>query len=337
MPIRLMPSRSQRRFLLCVALAGLMGPGTAAAQINDWEAAEDGGDLEEEAQESNVRLTSVRERSARRRETGSQFYIDFRYHRQTLATTPGGSDLSLDVFLPSIGADFLVTETLMISAEFAVPIALQTGDGIDAQSDARASNVFLGAAYQRTIDEITFSVGGGVNLPTALLPDDLDLAEALEIGITYGSAQAIRFFRNVGLYVPETLTILPLRAKLRAHFARILMAEGTLDVGILTPIEDTEARDTITAIEVTGMFGVRPVPQFSSGLRLVAVGFVGGSPNGRTGEEDRFQSSMELFVRGNFGAGFVMGTFGLALDEPLGFAFDDNGWWSLGVRVGANI
>ncbi|MEM9191968.1 MAG: hypothetical protein AAGF12_22535 [Myxococcota bacterium] len=248
----------------------------------------------------------------------------------------------------------------VVTSEFGAELFLAPGFLLDAQlglafvsaggTDSEAGNFFVGMSHSVRGHNIRFQVGGGIALPTA----SRQQFSGIRFFPTHAVAQRLRALRELWLYEPDTIGLLPIRASVRS------VAEGWIElaargqVAVIVPVrtEDTfdsmgpasptvreDDRETVGVFQVEATAALRIADALSVGATLGAVMFAGdvAPATGPDGEVDRFQSSVDLFVRAQLGGFFGRLAFLMALDEPSGFAFDPLGFWSIRMTLGASV
>ena len=162
-------------------------------------------------------------------------------------------------------------------------------------------------------------IGGRFTVPT-LHPDGTD--ERLNVG----AASAVRLSRDLWMWAPRTASLtLPVsfRTKSRIHFA------AELEIAALISLEDPDD-DSEAVVQLLLEGGYRVLPQLLAGAGLSMVALP-------TFDGDQFQSAIGAFLRANFSGIHVGGEFWMNLDDPLGFAFDDDGFWGLTITLGVGL
>lgn len=202
----------------------------------------------------------------------------------------------------------------------------------DDESRSEVGNPFV--AVHQSIDLILLdlSVGFGVALPLANLPDDnSDRAFA---AAALRSTSAARGLWDPWLWAPETLSLV---APIRAEIGLLMLdLAGELTPALLIPtgdeVEGLENEFILQmAIDASMSF---VLARF--GARLQAV----WSP---TSDDDLFvpddeaQVSIVPYVTVTLGPAFVSGSVTLNLTDPVGSSFDDDGIWMASLSGGLSF
>lgn len=186
-------------------------------------------------------------------------------------------------------------------------------------------NPFLGGSYVlRGRGGGTFRIGGGVALP---------LADPEHTGdqVAWGMAVAMRGAWDSWLWWPDRLTVVLPSLRYDADRGELVYAfEGA--VGMMFYTGDEDDVETEVPLQLAAEIGARLSPRFVLGGRLQAWVLP-------TGEEDQdnAQLAVEPFVRFEGADAFFLTKLTINIDNPLGFAFDDDGVWGLHVGGGARF
>lgn len=186
------------------------------------------------------------------------------------------------------------------------------------QTDFMVGNPFASLSYIGWGSELRFKVGGGATVP--LFNDD-DAAEFLN---SLG-AGAMRGFQDFYLFSSKTLSLVaPVRVESGRKVVFSIDAAPILTIPVGNSNDDMDL-----AVQFAPGAGVYLDASQRSliGGRLPLVWVP-------TRDGDNAFLAIEPFFRQQVGSGFFNTRLTLNLDEPLGFAFDDDGYWGLHVGGG---
>jgi hypothetical protein len=257
----------------------------------------------------------------------------------------GIDDFSVFHLSPFIRFFYPAMDQLMISADWGFAYASFDDHDDHDESDFRTGNPFIGAHYVKHGRDLRFRIGGGLTLPLANIPDverPRHLNDALVAYATYATALAARGAWDIWLWLPETMSlVVPFRLEKGLSQSVELGVDAAL--AILIPIADNDG-ETEVFLQAAGDFAFLLSANVRLGLRLQFAWLA-------TDDDDRFESpdytdllfndddsdgdddfqlSFEPYVRGYLGqGGFLQARLVINLDEPAGFAFDDDGVWGL--------
>lgn len=297
-----------------VALAAFsLAPSSAEAQHEDWETIEDTGAADEDVGTERVPLRPV---------VLDPYPGELRLEAAFFTRDVDGTQTSL--VSPFAEADYRFHE----HAEMVVQMGAAWAK-IDEESAARPGNLLLGGRFVQELGTYPwlFEVKAGleVALPTALLDEDDDFVDnALRLA-AWGGASSMRGSRDAWLWTPDRLSLVVPVAFVSRHSA--LHLEASLDVGTLISIE---GEDPEVAVQFLIEGGWRIAETF-----LLAAAFSGSAVP--TADGDTFQSALSLLADLALGEGAgIYARLWMNLDDPNGFAFDDDGIWGMtgGVRFG---
>lgn len=176
------------------------------------------------------------------------------------------------------------------------------------------TNPYFAFHYVQAQGRTRFRVGGGLTAPVA---DERDT--------TYG--WLARGFRDLWLFI-DRFSMVP-SFRLEADVGNSAFFGMDAEVGLIFP--DSDYDDVEMLFQTGGEFAFHAGAALF-GLRLQAFWFVTDDA-----DNDYFQTAFVPFVRVQFGAGFFEGRFLINLDEPLGFAFDDDGVFTVMIKGGADL
>ena len=188
------------------------------------------------------------------------------------------------------------------------------------------ANPTFAVKYHYRKDDLDVYVGGGISLPLARL-DSGDTSNASK-AVGYGGAAATRGGWNIWWYVPNALTLF---VPAGVRYAQKQGADIGAEVGAGMLINTGGGNsDVLGAIQVGGHLGYA-APFLETGLQVKGVRFPGD------GNGDRFQVSLEPYVRALFESAYVGAGFLINADDPYGPWLDTGSVWGLRVEGGARF
>jgi hypothetical protein len=174
-------------------------------------------------------------------------------------------------------------------------------------------------------DAFSLWAGGTITFPIIIEPDG-------RRGFAAGLLSVNRALFDIDRFLIEYLTIRP-RIGLEAHFADYFFIRSDFGFPLFIDTSGDRADTAEFAVENGNEFEVRAPVGVGGGIRLQLVGFTDDD----YGFDDQFQAAIEpYFVYEPFGrTGFFARVgFLLALDEPMGFGFDNNELATVRVTLG---
>lgn len=255
----------------------------------------------------------------------------FWFFTKTVGESP--AEMTTTSYQAELFGSYEVMPKLDVTLDWGVTstsMAPETGDSID---DFSMGNPYIAAHYALMDNAgIKATAGLGIGVPLASVPDATsleDMDDALARLANLGTAINMRGWQAMWLYAPDTMSVV-IPVKARAKFKSGLRAGGELAFAAFIPTGDDEDADTEMgvdlAVEASFKAGV-----VEPGLRLGMVYAL------TSDADDVTQMFAEPFVKADFGAGFARVGFSMNIDEPAGFAFDDEGFWGLNIGGGANF
>ena len=197
--------------------------------------------------------------------------------------------------------------------------------GGDSEDGVFPGNPFVGGYYlQHLVDDLHLDVGGGLGLPLSAASDD-DLGSAAGV-----FALATQGLYDAWLYLENTMSVV-LEADLHGSLAQgvYLGAELALPIFIVVKDLDDDADRAELGIQFALEVG------FDSGVVIPGLRFQGvWIP---TSGGDNFQAALAPFVRIELPGGYFHAMLLMNLDDPLGFAFDEEGFYGVTVGGGVNL
>lgn len=191
---------------------------------------------------------------------------------------------------------------------------------VASQTGVKPLNPFIGAGYDISLGVMNLSIAGGVALPVLHLSRTKDsVASATAASV----AAAMVGYWDPWLYETNALS-LAFPARLDLNIPGIdAMVEG----GIYFALGTSEGEDSEMGMQAAAEIAFPLLPVLSLGARLQTVYLIT--------EEGRFQTSAEPFAQVGLGPLAVRAGLLVNIDEPLGFGFDSDKYWSahLGLRL----
>lgn len=155
----------------------------------------------------------------------------------------------------------------------------------------------------------------------------IGLPVASDFGVPLVAAWFTRGLQDPHLWLSDTLSFVG-RVRAEAGNEVVLAFDGAAIVAV--PTGDDDARDVELFLQPAGELIVRVARPTSFGARLSLQWAV-------TGDGDRAQLALAPFLRQDFGTSFLTAQLLMNLDEPLGFAFDEGGFWGLFIGIGSGF
>ena len=225
---------------------------------------------------------------------------------------------SLNIISPLITAKAPVGEILTLEAIWGLTYA-ETSGTLDDNSGFKSLNPYLSVHVNPDLGPIKLRVGLGITAPVANVSNPNE-------AIAYSAASGIRGAWNDWLYSPDTFALtLPFRAVLDLPSLE-LMGEGAL-FSLISTDEDADPFGGFQLAAQAKMYLGLAGNKLGYGLRLQTVQI--------QGFEEEFQVSIEPLLSLNISIVELNARFTMNLNEPHGFAFDDDGFW--GLHVGASL
>lgn len=295
---------------------------SALAQDRELDRAEESGRFGRTYETGNLRRPGARDPF----DHTASFDIGVYRHRDSTAL--GSSTVAL---LPMrLGIETLVGDHWQIRGRFGIAGAVQdtevTGVGGSRERTFRPGNTALGSYYTMGGDEKvmwTIGAGGQLSLPTAQ-PGDYSSGEAL----AYVGGLAVHGMEDAWLFLPKTFSIVP------GAYARFatgpVFANARLDMSLNVPTDGRDSPGHLMQFRVEA--GYRGSETIRLGLAYTNVLQFGGNVSG-----DRSQGALRVFLRADIKILTVGCELVMNLDDPLGFAFDDGGYWGVVSTVGLSL
>jgi hypothetical protein len=209
-------------------------------------------------------------------------------------------------------------------------IDVNAGALSDDSSGIVAFNPYLQGAYRYQNDYFVLRIGGGIAVPIADAGSD-DGTEAIARGVALTYPAYMNGLWNVWLNVEDRVTLVLPAVRIDSDPREVLVWAAETELGIMIYTGDAD-QDTEVVWQIRGELGVRIDNIFVAGGRLSLVTI----PTVDDGQ-DGAQLAVEPFFRAHFDPAFLQARFLMNLDDDLGFAFDDDGVWSIHVGGGAYL
>jgi hypothetical protein len=236
-----------------------------------------------------------------------------------------GGDANMTIWAPTFGAGFMVARSLEL--ELLLPAAYVTLNidspyGSSSESASGVGNIYAGLNYVSLQRGTRLKLGGGIGLPTAETSGSAAAAAVYPV--------IVDAYQQSYLRIPGTLGIVAIG---RVEGGDVVVPSLDVDLALLVATKKTgdfRLQDDAEAITtVAPGIGVKAADPLLVGIRAPLFVALTGESN------DRAQFSLEPFVRGQIGSGFLDARFTMPIDEPLGFAFDAHKAW--GLHLGGGI
>lgn len=234
-------------------------------------------------------------------------------------------------FSPALRAEVQLLDWLRVEARWGLAYAAQTPT-VDAEaSSVRVGSVWLAGYFTRTFGKLALRAGLGVTIPLTSLPSATD-PDFVAAGLAYQGAQAMRGRLDPWLFAaPHYFTVaLPVVRVDHPVGERIATGAEAAAAYMVHYGDDGPAAQSTLALQLALWGAYTLVSTLQAGLRLGAVWLPGESG-------DDAQLSLEPYARMSFGPAFARLGFLMNLDRPLGFAFDQVGYWGLRIEGGASF
>jgi hypothetical protein len=224
-----------------------------------------------------------------------------------------------------IDADLTFLDALAVSVS--LPFAqIIISDGQTNESRFRIGNPTLAAYYQYRDSTFRVRIGGGIGIPAAQVPNDDDEGTFLAF-IVYGAGLAMHGLQSPWLWTPESLPLLLPSFRFDADLG-LVSIDGRADIVLLFTLDEDFQDDVEVAIPLEA--GVLVHVQF------VGIGARLGLGTFPTAGDDIDAVQVSLSPRITFDLDFLEleARLSMNLDDPFGFAFDNDGFF--GFFLGAH-
>lgn len=307
--------RSMTPVLSSALLVGLLAtPSFAEAQFEDWQRIEEGSTIDERAENQGTELEPVATSPWRGR-----LWAELGFMNRD----------DIKVLTPLFALDYRPAGVFQLEARFGLAGAIVDVLG-GTETHFEPGNPYIAGYYVGEFgswpNEFEFHLGLGFAIPVAAV-DDGSTEDAFVSLATLTGAAGIHGARSLWLWAPDTATPV-LSARLRGGWDE-LRFNANVEYALFIPTANTDARDLESALELGVEAGYQPVEAVVFGLGLSAVAFPASDSF-----DDQFQAALDLFVRASPGGALLEATFTMNLDDPFGFAFDDEGYWGLHIGLG---
>jgi hypothetical protein len=233
------------------------------------------------------------------------------------------------VMSPIIEMRFQLAYNVVMQAVWGMSYANLDREQADAQNTFRFGNPYLAFHYQGRKGQFSYRAGGGVTVPTATLPDDIN--DQVAAASAYALAAAIRGNNSFWLWDPHTVSVI-IPIALERYKPSGFLWGVYLDTGALIKLNDKNARTSKTdfLMQMAAMMGYQATDWLRVGSRFSLVLI----PKFK---EQNTQLAVEPYLR--FGKDNAFGAIRLNIniDNPWGFSFDDRQVWGLRIGGGASF
>jgi len=292
-------------------------------------------------------VTAEAQYSGRRAESGvgepprTAIWADLGFHHGDFFEDARFVDATATVVSPELGAYFRVAENVEGGARWG--FAFGTADldgplGDEHESAFMVGNPYLEGLYHARVSDVTLRLGGGVTIPVASVDDDPGFESFAQAG-TLWVAGAMRGAWDAWQWARDRFTVVIPRLRLDSGERDLVWAvEGA--TGIMAYTGEGDGREAEIVAQGAVEAGVRLGRAVQIGARFQAVWIATGSEGLYTQpdeEEDDLQLALAPFFRLQSDGPFFFARVLLNLDEPLGFAFDRDGFWGLSLGGGTHF
>ena len=231
------------------------------------------------------------------------------------------------VMSPIVEMRFQLAYNVVMQAVWGMSYGNLDRDQADAQNTFRFGNPYLAFHYQGRKGQFSYRAGGGVTVPAATLPDDIN--DQVAAASAYALAAAIRGNNNFWLWDPHTVSVI-IPIALERYKPSGFLWGAYLDTGALIKLNDKNARTSKTdfIMQMAAMMGYQATDWLRVGSRFSLVLI----PKFK---EQNTQLAVEPYLR--FGKDNAFGSIrvNINIDNPWGFSFDDRQVWGLRFGGGA--
>ncbi len=227
-------------------------------------------------------------------------------------------DVSIFGVASTLRARFQVSEHWAVQGAWSFPYASMSVEGPvggDSDSKITAGNPLLGAWYLLPLRDRLLRLGIGLAIPLAN-------ASSTIARVALDTAAAMHGFFDGWLWANETLSLV-MGLDYEGAAGEHLRASARADLAVAAPSGDRSGDTEVLAQWSAGIAHVAGSARI--GLRMLAF----WAPN-----QELFQLSLRPFFEYALEAVYLRTAMHLNLDEPLGFSFDERGYWGLLLSVG---
>jgi hypothetical protein len=272
-------------------------------------------------------LAPLSARAQPRRPRG-QVSVETTFFHRELDTFLGEDDVRFTVFSPLLDFWLRVRPHLSVDAAWGFGFGVVNPDGFYRDRGFHFGNPYVGLSYLAYTNGLVFRAGGGVALPLSSVTDDRD---AGALGVAAGTLWT-RGLWDLWLWDRAALSLVVTARIEGVHTSRLWLAAEASHAFLFYP-EDNER--SLDDDELEAMFQIGGEIGYDAngiipGLGLQAVWLY-------TAQGDEAQAAMTLFLQFQWTRAFLRLALFMNLDDPLGFAFDDDGIYSIVVRLGTNL
>ena len=251
--------------------------------------------------------------------------VDFTLFTRSVDTGLGG-DIRSTMMNFLFRGQYRILDNVQLSASMGVTGAILSTDD-DSESAWLAGNPYVEGRYVHALDlggmGLELSGGLGVAIPVASADEGAEFAAVSGGIVTNG-------FRDGWLWSSDEMTfVVPIGVRTTGPLVLDASVKFALTVPVRVPDGFEGENEFLTQIMVQGGYQLVPeMFELGGGLSAFLV---------LTGEGDIAQTALSLYAKGYFGPGVVSAEFLMNLDDPAGFAFDDDGFWGLTLSAGARF
>jgi hypothetical protein len=227
---------------------------------------------------------------------------------------------SFTVLTQVIDADLSIIDSLALTA--GIPFVESFGGD---EVRFRIGNPWVLAYFQANGDTLTFRLGGGLAIPAAQLDED-----SFEGFVIYQFALAMYGVQSPWMYTPETFPIILPSLRFELDLG-ILSIDGAADLVLLVPFNSEDGQDFEVMLPLSAGAMVH-VAFLGFGARIGAAILPTGT---QFGTDDKIQLSLSPVITAMLGPIELEARLTMNLDDPFGFAFDDDGIFGFFLGVHA--
>jgi hypothetical protein len=232
-------------------------------------------------------------------------------------------DASITFLTEVIDLDVTLFDTVAIVAAVPFVQLFAAGEG-ENEERFRIGNPQVSAYYQLSLELLRLRIGGGIGIPAAQVPDDLEAFTAI---LTYAGAAQMHGTLNIWHWTPETVPVMVPSLRIDVDLAIVSIDAGA-DIIVFVPIDDAAGDEVEVGVPLFAGAMVH-LAMIGIGARLGAVFF----PTMEEGD-DKAQVSLSPRITATFEPIELEARATLNLDKP-GATFDDEGVWGFFFGVHA--
>lgn len=231
-------------------------------------------------------------------------------------------------FSPMLRANIQLLDMIMVEARWGLAYASQAPSVGDTVSSVRVGNVWLAGYYTRAFGKLRLRAGLGFTIPLASIPSPTN-PKYVVAGLALGGASAARGQLSLWTFAADSFTVALPIVGADYPVAENLTAGAEVSSSYVIYLGDDPMIESNVLLRLA-IWGAYHFGMLQAGLRLESVWLP-------TASGDNAQLSIEPFARIDYGLAFARVGFVMNLDRPLGFAFDQSGYWGLRLEGGVSF